>query len=126
MKKRSGKKDVAAYIAAAPAKVRPMLRQLRSAIRASAPRAEEKISYGIPYYGYHGRLIYFAAFKHHVSLYVMGRARRKFAKALQPYQTSKATCQFPIGCAIPVALVTKLVRDRVKENEASVGATARK
>jgi len=117
--KSSGKKDVAASIAAPPAKARPMLRHLRRTIRAAAPKAEEEISYGIPYYGYKGRLIYFAAFKHHVSLYVMGRARRKFAKELKPYKTSKATYQFPLGSAIPVTLVKKLVSDRVKENEAS-------
>ena len=113
-------KTVEDYIAAAPPDARRMLRQFRSAIRSAAPKAEEKISYGMPYYAYHGRLIYFAAFKSHVSLYVMGSARKTYAKEMKKYQTSKATLRFPIGTAIPVALVKKLVRARVKENRAAL------
>lgn len=118
-------KNVAAYIAAAPAKARPMLRQLRRAIRAAAPRADERISYRMPYYHYHGRLIYFATFTNHIGLYVMNRAKGDFAAAMKPYQTSKATLRFPIGSKIPVGLVTKLVKARAKENEAAAKAKAR-
>lgn len=118
-------KDVGAYIAAAPPKARPMLRQLRRVIRAAAPKAEERISYRMPYYHHHGRLIYFAAYAHHVGLYVMGRAKGELAAALKPYQTSKATLRFPIGSAIPVALVKKLVKARIKENEARARARKR-
>jgi len=118
-------KDVAAYIAAAPAKSRPMLRQLRRAIRAAAPKADERISYRMPYYHHHGRLIYFAAYQNHVGLYIMGRAKGELAAELKPYQTSKATLRFPIGSAVPVALVKRLVKERVKENEAKARATKR-
>jgi len=118
-------KDVAAYIAAAPAKSRPMLRQLRRAIRAAAPKADERISYRMPYYHHHGRLIYFAAYQNHVGLYIMGSAKGELAAELKPYQTSKATLRFPIGSAVPVALVKRLVKERVKENEAKARATKR-
>jgi len=57
----AGEQAVDAYIATAPKAVQPMLHQLRQAIRGAAPKAEEKLSYGMPYYAYHGRLIYFAA-----------------------------------------------------------------
>ena len=121
MKRSAGQaKTVEAYIAEAPAKARPMLRLLRRTIRAAAPKAVEKISYRIPYYHYCGRLIYFAAYQHHVSLYVMGRGRRMFAKELKRYKTSEATYQIPIGSAIPVTLVKKVVRARVAENEAGL------
>ena len=110
-------KTVSAYIAAAPAPARKMLKQLRSAVRAAAPKAEEKISYGMPYYSHHGRLVYFAAFKNHVSLYVWGRILKRYTAEIRLYQTTRATLQFPLGTRIPVALVKKLVTARRKENE---------
>ena len=61
-------KDVDSYISAAPKEVRTKLRELRAAIRAVAPKAEERISYGMPYYGYKGRLVYFAHAKKHIGL----------------------------------------------------------
>ena len=115
----SGERAVDAYIAAAPKAVQPMLRELRAAIRSAAPKAEEKISYRMPFYAYHGRLIYFAAHKTHVGMYpVIGREKDLYAKELKPYLAAKATLQFPIGQPIPIALVKKVVRARAKDNEA--------
>ncbi len=116
---KTGKQQVDAYIVAAPIKARPMLRALRRLIKTCAPKVEERISYKIPFYEYHGRLTYFAAFKHHVSLYVMGRAKKMFAKEIKPYQTSLATLRFPIGTPVPATLVKKIIRERVKENDAA-------
>jgi uncharacterized protein YdhG (YjbR/CyaY superfamily) len=109
---------VAEYIAAAPKAAQPMLRQLRQTIRAAAPGAEERLSYGMPYYAYHGRLAYFAAFTAHVSYYVMPSrtVQEKFAEAILPYRTGKATLQFPIGTKLPLALIAKLVKARAAEN----------
>jgi uncharacterized protein YdhG (YjbR/CyaY superfamily) len=64
--------QVDAYIAAAPVPAQPILRHLRQVIKAAAPKAEERISYGMPSYEYYGRLVYFAAFKNHVGLYAVG------------------------------------------------------
>lgn len=108
-------KTVDAYIKAAPTKARPMLKTLRKVIKIVAPKAEEKISYGMPYYGYHGRLAYFAAFHDHVSLFVMGVPQRMLQKELKKYKRTKATIHFPIGTKIPVALVKKLITARVQE-----------
>lgn len=115
----AGKKgrSVAAYIAAAPKPARPMLRDLRRIVRANAPKATETISYRIPYYSHHGRLIYFAAFSKHVGVYVMGKAKEQFADEMRPYRKTKATLQFPFGTKIPARLIAKLVRARVRENE---------
>lgn len=118
----SSQNTVSTYIADAPAPARKMLRELRAAVRSAAPGAEEKLSYGMPYYGYHGRLIYFAAFRHHVAVYVMGGAKQAYAKELKKYQTSKATLRFPIGTRIPLGLVKKLVRYRMKENRRAAAA----
>ena len=114
---KTGKQEIDAYITAAPRPARPMLRQLRRIIKACAPKAIEKLSYRMPYYHYHGRLSYFAAFSKHVSLFIMGKGKLQFAEELKPYQTSSSTLQFPFGTKIPVRLVTKLVRARARENE---------
>lgn len=115
-------KTVSAYIASAPGPARTMLRQLRSAVRAAAPRAEEGISYGMPYYNYRGRLVYYAAFKDHVSLFVWGPILKRYAAEIRKYQATKATLHFPLGTRVPVGLVKKLVTARRKENERAAAA----
>src|ERR1700686_3806256 len=115
----AGEQAVDAYIAAAPKTVQPMLRELRQAIRSAAPRAEEKISYRMPFYAYHGRLIYFAAHKNHVGMYpIIGREKDLYAKELKPNMAAKATLQFPIGSRLAISLVKKIVKARAKDNEA--------
>ena len=118
----TGKEEVDAYIAAAPPRARPMLRQLRRTIKACAPGVTERLSYKMPYYELHGRLTYFAAFQNHVSLFCWGLPMKRYAKEVEPYRTSSATLQFPIGTRIPVALVTKLVKARVADQVARAGA----
>ena len=110
-------KSVDAYITAAPAAVRSMLRQLRSIIKSVAPNAEEKLSYGMPYYDWHGRLTYFAAFKDHVSLFIMGKSQTSYLAEQKQYRQTKATLHFPIGKKIPVALIKKLIKVRATENK---------
>jgi len=115
----AGEQAVDAYIAAAPKAVQPMLRELRQAIRSAAPKAEEKISYRMPFYAYHGRLIYFAAHRNHVGMYpIIGREKDLYAKELKPYMVEKATLKFPIGSRLPISLVKKIVKARAKANEA--------
>ena len=114
----AGEQAVDAYVAAAPKAMQPMLRQLRRAIKSAAPKAEEKLSYRMPYYAYHGRLIYFAAHKNHIGLYpIIGREKELYAKELKPYMAEKATLQFPIGKPLPLALVKKVVKERARVNE---------
>ncbi|HYU64574.1 MAG TPA: DUF1801 domain-containing protein [Verrucomicrobiae bacterium] len=112
MSERDGKKAVDAYIAAAPKAAQPLLRQLREMIREEAPDAEEKISYGIPFYEYRGRLVYIAAHKQHVALYPAGDAN-----GLEVYLTQKSTLRFPIGQRLPIARIRKLIKARVKERD---------
>ncbi len=115
---KAGERDVDAYIAAAPAKAQPMLRRLRELIKAAAPDAEERISYGMPFYEYQGRLVYFAGYANHVGLYAAVPASKLYAGELKKYMAAKSTIRFPLGHPLPDALVTKLVKTRVKENEA--------
>lgn len=121
----SGHKAVDAYIEAAPKAAQPMLRQLRGIIKAAAPEAEEKISYGMPFYEYHGRLVYFAGYRNHVGLYAALPEKNLYAKELKKYLAAKSTIRLPLGHPLPVALITKVVKTRVKENEGKAEKPAR-
>ncbi len=110
-------KTVDEYIDNAPENVKGKLNDLREAIKSSAPKAEEKISYGMPYYGYKGRLIYFAYFKNHIGLYAMPPIVEEYLKDLKKYQTAKATIRLPLNEELPITLIKKLVKAGAKRNE---------
>lgn len=111
-------KTVEAYIVAAPPKYRGLLRQMRACIRKAAPKAQEKISYGMPYYAHKGRLAYFALAKTHLGLYIPPPILQAHRKELRAYSTSNsATVRFPLDKKLPRALIQKLVKARVKWNE---------
>lgn len=111
-------KTVNEYIASAPKELRSRLQALRSAISRTAPKAEEKLSYGMPYYGYHGRLAYFAYAKKHIGLYVPPPVVADHKKELKQYETAMATVRFPNDKPLPLALIKKLIKARMKINEA--------
>ena len=111
-------KDVDAYIEAAPKEVQGKLKELRAIVRKVAPKADEKISYGMPYYGYKGRLAYFAAFKNHIGLYIPTPVIEEHKSELKDYETAMATIRFPLDKKLPIDLIKKLVQARVKKNEA--------
>jgi len=111
--------SVADYLRAVPPAPRAVLQKLRRTIRAAAPKATELISYGIPAFRHHGMLVYYAAFKDHCSLFGVGSALMKaHKKALARYTMSKGTIQFTVDKPLPAALVRKLVKARVAQNEA--------
>ncbi len=110
-------KSVDEYISSAPTQTQPLLKQLRKIIRSAAPQAQEKISYGMPYYGYQGRLVYFAYAKEHVGVYAMLRAMDALKSEVKPYRTSKATLRFSLEKKLPVKLIQKLVKLQMKMNE---------
>ncbi len=112
-------KDIDAYIAAAPANARRTLQRLRETIHKAAPRAQECISYGMPAFRDGRVLVYFSLWKRHIGLYPTSSGIAAFKKELTGYKSSKGAVQFPLDEPLPVALITKIVRFRVRENAAS-------
>jgi len=112
---------VSEYIAKAPPLARKALKQLRAAIRAAVPGITERISYGMPTFELDGRyLLYMAAFKAHVSVYpVTAGMVAKHGRTIAPYRAGKGTLRFPLDAPIPVSLVAKLAKLRVRERRRS-------
>jgi uncharacterized protein YdhG (YjbR/CyaY superfamily) len=106
--------EVDAYIAAAPRAAQPRLRALRKLVREVAPDAQERLSYGMPFYEFEGRLIYFSAFKNHIGIYPVGEAEKH--KDLKPYLTGKGTYRFPLDQPMPLDLIKRVVQVRAADN----------
>ena len=111
-------KDVDSYISSAPKEFQSRLKEIRKAIREDAPTAEESISYGIPFYEYKGRLAWFAIMKTHIGLYLRPPIIEEHKRELASYKTTKSAIHFPLDKTLPTALIKKLVKVRMKKNEA--------
>ena len=110
-------KTVDEYFSAFPPSTRKILQEVRRTIKQAAPQAEELISYNMPAFKWHGTLVYYAAYKKHIGFYPMPSALKAFQKEIAKYENSKGAVQFPIDQPMPVDLITKMVKFRVKENE---------
>lgn len=112
------------YLALVKPAPRAALETLRQAIHAAAPGAEEYIGYGLAGFKFNGRpLVYFGAGEHHCALYAASPSvQKKFEKELKGFEVSKGTIRFTTGKPLPTALVKKLVKARMVENEARTKA----
>jgi uncharacterized protein YdhG (YjbR/CyaY superfamily) len=117
-----GKGDICHYIATFPAKVRGMLEKVRKTIRRTAPDAEEVISYQMPAFKQNGILVFFAAWKEHIGLYPPISGDPALEKAVARYAGPKGNLQFPLDEPIPYDLIERIVKLRVKQNEAKAAA----
>jgi uncharacterized protein YdhG (YjbR/CyaY superfamily) len=119
---------VDAYLAAVPEPARTTLQKVRAAIQSAVPaEATEGISYGMPAFRYKGALVGYAAFKEHCSFFPMQASLiDEMEDELKNYRTAKGTLQFPKEKPLPAALLKKMVKLRVEENEIRAAAKARK
>ena len=114
------------YIAGFPREVQEILEKIRKTIRAAAPDAEETISYQMPTFTLKGNLVHFAAFKKHIGFYPTPTGIAKFKKELSVYEGAKGSVRFPLDKPIPFALISRIVKFRVKENLARAEAKGNK
>lgn len=110
------------YIATFPKETQTILEEIRATIKAAAPEAQEKISYQMPTFFLNGNLVHFAAFKNHIGFYPVPSGIEKFKKELSVYEQGKGSARFPLDKPMPLALITKIVKFRVKENLAKAKA----
>jgi uncharacterized protein YdhG (YjbR/CyaY superfamily) len=119
MKGKVAAKNVDEYLAGVPEPARSALKHLRTLIRSVVPKeTTEVISYGIPMFKYKGMLVGYAAFAKHCSLFPTGSGViEKYAKELKAFSTNKGTIRFTTEKPLPDALVKKIVKTRVAEND---------
>jgi uncharacterized protein YdhG (YjbR/CyaY superfamily) len=118
MKGNGAPKNIDEYLAGVPEPARGTLNKIRAAIRSAAPpETTEAISYGMPAFRYKGSLVWFAAFSNHCSLFPTASVIEAFKNELKGFPTSKGTIHFPTDKPLPTALVKKLVKARVAQNE---------
>jgi uncharacterized protein YdhG (YjbR/CyaY superfamily) len=111
--------EVEDYLAEVSPEARATLEKLRQTIKSVVPKAVEVISYQVPTFKLDGRmLVSYAAFKNHCSFFPGAAPIKAHEDELKSYQTSKGTIRFATGKPLPAALVKKLVKTRIKENEA--------
>jgi uncharacterized protein YdhG (YjbR/CyaY superfamily) len=108
--------DVDHWLSRLAPEPRAALEKLRAQIRAAAPGAEEKISYGQPTFVLHGHLVAFGAFRKHLSFFPMSSSIIANFPEAEPFVTSTGTMQFHPDKPIPAALVKKIVKARIAQN----------
>ncbi|MEO8381028.1 MAG: DUF1801 domain-containing protein [Acidobacteriota bacterium] len=109
-------KNMDEYISWFPAEVQAILEKIRATIRKAAPEATETISYQIPTFVMNGALVYFAAFKAHIGFYPPVRGDETLEKAVERYAGEKGNLRFPLDRPMPYALITRIVKHRMRKN----------
>ena len=113
-------KTVDEYMSTLPMDARNKMEDVRKTIKQAAPDAIEIISYNMPAFRLNKILVYYAAHTHHIGFYPMASGIEKFKKELSGYKSARGSVQFPINEPMPVKLIEKIVRFRVKEIEEKV------
>jgi len=105
------------YLSTFPESTRNKLQTLREVIKRAAPGAEEVISYNMPAFKQHGVLVYYAGYKGHIGFYPTGSGIAAFKNELSAYEGSKGAVKFPLDGTIPAALIGRIVKFRIKEDQ---------
>jgi uncharacterized protein YdhG (YjbR/CyaY superfamily) len=105
------------YINAFPENIQFLLEVIRDTIKEAAPEAEEVISYNIPAFKFHGMLIFYSAYKNHISISIPpSKVYEIFKEELSAYKVSKSAIQLPLNQKLPLKLIADMTRFRLKEN----------
>lgn len=118
--------DIDSYISSFPADVQSVLERVRKTISNAAPEAEEVISYRMPAFRQHGILVYFAAWQKHVGLYPPISGDKALEKAVARYAGPKGNLQFPLDEPMPLDLIKRIVKLRVKQDSEKATAKRKK
>ncbi len=110
-------KNIDDYISTFPKDVQDVLQEIRKTIHKAAPDAEEAISYQLPTFKLNGNLVHFAAWKNHIGFYPTPSGTKEFQKEISKYAFAKGSIQFPLDEPMPLSLITKIVKYRVKESQ---------
>ena len=119
MKMNPGKarpKDIDDYIDVAPEDAQKKLLEMRACIRKAAPGAKEGLKWGMPAFSYKRILVVFAAHKGHIGFYPTPSAVKAFAKNLSKFATAKGSIQFPMDKPLPLTLIRRITKFRVRES----------
>ena len=119
-------KDIDGYISKFPADVQAILEKVRETIRHAAPDAKEVISYQMPAFKQHGILVYFAAWQKHIGLYPPISGDKALEKAVARYAGPKGNLQFPLDEPMPLDLIERIVKLRVKQDTVKAAAKRKK
>ena len=114
-------KDVDSYIENSDEKARPKLEELRKIIKSTIPKAEEKISYGVPFYRYHGEFAGFAAYKNYVNFgFGANVLQSNDRKTLEEkgFIIGKGTLQIQFDQKMPTPAIKQILEAKAKINEA--------
>jgi uncharacterized protein YdhG (YjbR/CyaY superfamily) len=114
------------YFSGFPENVQDILNRIRAVIRAAAPDAKEKISYGIPTFYTTENLVHFAAYQHHIGFYPTSSGIEHFHKELAGYELSRGTVRFSLDQPIPYDLISRITAFRVKQSQEKASAKKKK
>lgn len=112
--------DVDTYIANSSSELQPVLEEVRKTIKSAVPMAEEGISWGVPFYKYHGLLAGFSSFRSHVSFGLASdRLEENDREELkrQGYKTGKKIIQIRFDQKVPVEIIKKILKIQMEVNE---------
>ncbi|MES1218685.1 MAG: DUF1801 domain-containing protein [Bacteroidota bacterium] len=109
-------KSVDDYISVFPVSTRSFLKEMRKTIKEAAPDAEEVISYNMPAFKQNGMLVFYAGYNEHIGFYPTPGGLIAFKDEIAKYKSSKGAVQFPLDKPLPLALISKMVKFRVKQN----------
>jgi len=113
-------KTIEEYIYSTPPEIQERLWTLHETIKSAAPGATEALKWGMPAYSYQKILVTFRAWKNHIGFYPMPSVIKAFARELTNYETAEGSVQLPNDKPLPLTLIKKIVKFRVKESKQGI------